>query len=108
MPPTQRSIRPGNCRSESLDSLQHLSSDGLMRSWLPTYASVVGRVTKAGGGAAAPAGGGTVLTPGAGGAGGSCYITLYRVQVPKWFKARCARSWGAGGGGRAAARHWRC
>lgn len=35
-----RGITPGSCRYESLDSLQHLSTDGFLRSWLPSYANL--------------------------------------------------------------------
>ena len=34
-----RSTLTNNCRHDSLDSLQHLSGDGFLRSWLPSYAN---------------------------------------------------------------------
>ncbi|KIZ02411.1 hypothetical protein MNEG_5543 [Monoraphidium neglectum] len=36
---SSRALRPCRCRHESLDSLHHLSHDGFMHSWLPSYAN---------------------------------------------------------------------
>ena len=36
---SRRRVLPSSCRHDSLDSLQHLSGDGFIRSWLPSYAN---------------------------------------------------------------------
>lgn len=64
-----RSVQPGSCRYDSLDSLQHLSSDGMMRPWLPSYANV-----------------GRIMTTPVPGDARMCYITVYRLCVPQWYK----------------------
>lgn len=40
-----RALRPSVCRFDSLDSLQHLSCDGLSHPWLPSYATL-GKVSE--------------------------------------------------------------
>ena len=37
---------PVHCRSESLDHLGHLSADGCMRPWLPSYANLPRRARR--------------------------------------------------------------
>ncbi|GLI59454.1 hypothetical protein VaNZ11_001333 [Volvox africanus] len=105
-----RGATAGTCRYESLDSLQHLSLDGFLRSWLPSYANF-SRVLQLppattaqqqqqqqqqGGGAGEGAGGGgatsirsTADADGAAaglGPGRLCYISVYRLQLPRWHK----------------------
>lgn len=67
-----RSIQPGICRYESLDSLQHLSTDGFLRSWLPSYSNIAKVVNATG--------------SSNGSATKYCYISVYKVHVPKWYK----------------------
>jgi hypothetical protein len=38
---------PVQCRGESLDRLGHLSADGCMRAWLPSYANLPRRAHRA-------------------------------------------------------------
>ena len=58
----------GGCRGDSLDSLQHLSRDGFMRSWLPSYANVPDS-----------------LKPDGGRRGRSvCHITFFSVPKSHW------------------------
>ncbi|GIL63645.1 hypothetical protein Vafri_17679 [Volvox africanus] len=103
-----RGATAGTCRYESLDSLQHLSLDGFLRSWLPSYANF-SRVLQLpvaaaqqqqqqqqGGGTSEGAGGGgatgirsTADADGASaglGPGRLCYISVYRLQLPRWHK----------------------
>lgn len=97
----------GPCRYESLDSLQHLSLDGFLRSWLPSYANVgkvllqpqPGAASGSGGGSGGAGGSSAGTASGAAsgslGAGGGaagfgaaklCYISVYRLQLPRWHK----------------------
>ncbi|PSC70311.1 RNA polymerase subunit sigma-70 [Micractinium conductrix] len=71
-----RGAAAGLCsrRRESLSRLGHLSSDGMMRPWLPTYSSLGKQAAAAGRGAAAAGG--------AGGGGEYCYIEVQ--PIPKW------------------------
>ena len=59
-------MQPSICRFKSLDALQHLSADGFLRSWLPSYANV-SKVFLSGGTGAK-----------------YCYISVYKLQLPKW------------------------
>ncbi len=56
-----------SCRYESLDSLQHLSSDGFQRPWLPSYANLAKLVMS-----------GMHPNP------KYCYVTLYWLDTPRW------------------------
>ena len=58
----------GGCRGDSLDSLQHLSRDGFMRSWLPSYANVPDSLKPDGGG----------------GNKSVCHITFFVVPKSQW------------------------
>ncbi|KAL4428393.1 hypothetical protein ABPG75_002482 [Micractinium tetrahymenae] len=70
--------QPALCRGESLSRLGHLSSDGMMRPWLPTYSSLGKQAAAAARGAAGPARG-----PAAG--AGSSDVCFVEVQpVPRW------------------------
>ena len=77
-------LAPARCRDESLDALGHLSSDGFMRPWLPSYANVPvglrpGSEGSSGGRARGGAGGG-----GRGGADRLVYVLMYRLDIPQW------------------------
>ncbi len=56
------------CRGDSLDSLQHLSRDGFMRSWLPSYANVPD----------------SLKPDGVGGGRSVCHITFFAVPKSHW------------------------
>lgn len=83
------------CRGESLSRLGHLSSDGMVRPWLPTYSSL-GQQARA-----AAAGGGDA---GGGGAGADAAAGMVYVEVqpiPKWrtlLKVAAGRMLAAGSG----------
>ncbi|GIL77322.1 hypothetical protein Vretifemale_6796 [Volvox reticuliferus] len=102
-----RGATAGTCRYESLDSLQHLSLDGFLRSWLPSYANfsrvlqlpltaAAQQQQQQGAGAGEAAGGSgaagvrsTVDADGTAaglGPGRLCYISVYRLQLPRWHK----------------------
>ncbi len=75
---------PARCRDESLDALRHLSSDGFMRPWLPSYAAPPARLRPGGGGGGSGGSGGGGQRAGAGGAERLCYVLVYRLDLPKW------------------------
>ena len=87
---------PGTCRSDSLDAFLHLSSDGMMRPWLPSYASIEEQVrNSASGSEAARLGLGEARSltldevARGGGPGGPigphemCSVTLHRLKLPR-------------------------
>ena len=89
---------PPSCRGESLSRLGHLSSDGMMRPWLPTYSSLAQQA--AAGARAAAAGAGASA---GGGTGEMCYVEVqpipkYRTLL-KVAAGRMLRTAPAGGGG---------
>lgn len=78
-------LAPARCRDESLDALGHLSSDGFMRPWLPSYANVpVGLRSGSEGGSGGRAGGSGGGGGGRGGADRLVYVLMYRLDMPQW------------------------
>lgn len=74
-------------RAESLSRLGHLSSDGMMRPWLPTYSSIGQQAAAAAAGAGASGGAGSSSaagssSSGAGSGGEYCYVEVQ--PIPKW------------------------
>eukprot|EP00884_Botryococcus_braunii_P014515 jgi/Botrbrau1/23064/Bobra.0243s0006.1 len=76
-------LRPANCRQESLDSLGHLSTDGMLRSWLPNYANLSKPLR--GSLPTSPNIGITGWTRSSGsGTGRMCFVQVYRIDNPQW------------------------
>ncbi|KAK9805500.1 hypothetical protein WJX72_001649 [[Myrmecia] bisecta] len=69
-------VTPAMCRHESLDSLMHLSSDGCMRSWLPTYANLPNKPKD---GPPRP-----LRLVRSGQDATQCYVRVFPVDLPKW------------------------
>eukprot|EP00887_Chlorella_sp_A99_P005022 scaffold4.g5022.t1 len=71
-----------SCRHDSLDWLGHLSSDGMLRSWLPNYETLASRARgRAGGAGGLGAALGGLAAGGGAGAGDSCFVQIQ--PIPK-------------------------
>ncbi|GAB4814514.1 hypothetical protein N2152v2_001560 [Parachlorella kessleri] len=71
--------QPALCRGESLDRLGHLSVDGMMRPWLPTYASLGAKAQQQ-----QQLGAGMQLVAGRGAAAAREQCFLQVCPIPKW------------------------